>query len=118
MTKTLGEYCEKYRHSTMSTVTIASLSNENVDVPAVTNINQKLQFWWEASLLIQLVWKLLMFCVGWCYWVCPFKACGDQIPIIIFGVWDVTVFDGRDKNINTKRKVLIYVLFYNSGTKN
>ena len=51
MTKTLGEYCETYRHSTMYTVTIASLSNENVDVPAVTNSNQKLQFSLDGRLL-------------------------------------------------------------------
>ena len=37
MNKTLGEYYEKYRHSSMYTVTIASLGNENVDVPAITN---------------------------------------------------------------------------------
>ena len=41
--------------------------------------------------------KLLMSCVAWCYWVSPFKACGDQLPIIIFGVWDVTVFVCHDK---------------------
>ena len=48
MNKTLGEYYEKYRHSSirrsMYTVTIASLSNENVDVPAIMNSNQKLHF--------------------------------------------------------------------------
>ena len=30
-------------------------------------------------------------------WVSPFKECGDQLLIIIFGVWDVTVFVGHDK---------------------
>ena len=44
MTKTLGEYYEKCRHSTMYTVAIASLSNENIDVPTATNSNQTLQF--------------------------------------------------------------------------
>ena len=44
MNKALGEYYEKYRHSSMYTVTIASLSNENVDVPAIMNSNQKVHF--------------------------------------------------------------------------
>ena len=43
MNKTLGEYYEKYRHS-MYTVTIAILSIDNVDVPAIMNRNQKLYF--------------------------------------------------------------------------
>ena len=34
MNKTLGDYYEKYRHS-MYTVTIVSLSIDNVDVPAI-----------------------------------------------------------------------------------
>ena len=51
MTKTLGEFYKKYRHSIMYTVTIASLSNENVDVPAVTNSNQKLYFSVDGRLL-------------------------------------------------------------------
>ena len=51
MTKTLGECYEKYRHSTMYTVTIVSLSNENVDVSAVTNSNRKLQFLLDGRLL-------------------------------------------------------------------
>ena len=57
MNKTIGEYYENYRHSSMYTVTIASLSNENVDVPAIMNSNQKLHFSLEreASLIIQLV---------------------------------------------------------------
>ena len=51
MNKTLGEYYEKYRHSNMYTVTIASLSNENVDVPAIMNSNQKLHFSLDGKLL-------------------------------------------------------------------
>ena len=51
MNKTLGEYYEKYRHSSMYTVTIASLSNENVDVPAITDSNQKLLFLLDGKLL-------------------------------------------------------------------
>ena len=51
MTKTLGEYYEKYRHSTMYTVTITSLSNENIDVPTATNGNQTLQFSLDGTLL-------------------------------------------------------------------
>ena len=44
MNKTIGEYYEKHRHSSMYTVTIGSLSDENVDVPAIMNSNQKLHF--------------------------------------------------------------------------
>ena len=51
MNKTLGEYYEKYRHSSMYTVTIASLSNENVDVPDIMNSNQKLHFLLDGKLL-------------------------------------------------------------------
>ena len=51
MNKTIGEYYEKYRHSSMYTVTIASLSNENVDVPAIMNSNQKLHFRLKGKLL-------------------------------------------------------------------
>ena len=51
MTKTLGEYYEKCRHSTMYTVAIASLSNENIDVPTATNSNQTLQFSLDETLL-------------------------------------------------------------------
>jgi len=49
MNKTLGEYYEKYRHSNMYTVTIASLSNENV--PDIMNSNQKLHFLLDGKLL-------------------------------------------------------------------
>ena len=51
MNKTLGEYYEKYRHRSMYTVTLASLSNENVDVPAIMNSNQKLHFPLDGKLL-------------------------------------------------------------------
>ena len=51
MNKTLGEYYEKYRHRSMYTVTIASLSNENIDVPTATNSNQTLQFSLDGTLL-------------------------------------------------------------------
>ena len=51
MNKALGEYYEKYRHSSMYTVTIASLSNENVDVLAIMNSNQKLHFSLDEKLL-------------------------------------------------------------------
>ena len=51
MNKTLGEYYEKYRHRSMYTVTIASLSNENNDVPAIMNSNQKLHFPLDKKLL-------------------------------------------------------------------
>ena len=51
MNKTLGEYYEKYRQSSMYMVTIASLSNENVDVPAIMNSNQKLHFPLDGKLL-------------------------------------------------------------------
>ena len=51
MNKTLGEYYEKYRHSSVYTVTIASLSNENVDVPDIMNSNQKLHFLLDGKLL-------------------------------------------------------------------
>ena len=51
MNKTLGEYYEKYRHRSMYTVTIAILSNENVDVPAIMNSNQKLHFPLDGKLL-------------------------------------------------------------------
>ena len=51
MNKTLGEYYEKYRHRGMYTVNIASLSNENVDVPATMNSNQKLHFSLDGKLL-------------------------------------------------------------------
>ena len=51
MNKALGEYYEKYRHSSMYTVTIASLSNENVDVPDIMNSNQKLHFLLDRKLL-------------------------------------------------------------------
>ena len=51
MNKTLGEYYEKYRHRSMYTITIASLSNENVDVPAIMNSNQKLHFPLDGKLL-------------------------------------------------------------------
>ena len=37
MNKALGEYYEKYRHGSMYTVTIVSLSIDNVDVPAIMN---------------------------------------------------------------------------------
>ena len=50
MNKTLGEYYEKYRHS-MYTVTIAILSIDNVDVPAIINRNQKLHFSLDGKLL-------------------------------------------------------------------
>ena len=50
MNKTLGEYYEKYRHS-MYTVTIAILSIDNVDVPAIINRNQKLHFSLDGNLL-------------------------------------------------------------------
>ena len=53
MNKTLGEYYEKYRHSSVYTVTIASLSNENVDVPAIMNSNQKLHFFSLDGKLLQ-----------------------------------------------------------------
>ena len=51
MNKALGEYYEKYRHRSVYTVTIASLSNENVDVPAIMNSNQKLHFPLDGKLL-------------------------------------------------------------------
>ena len=51
MTKTLGEYYEKYTHSIMYTVTRASLSNENAEALAVTNSNGKLQFLLDGRLL-------------------------------------------------------------------
>ena len=51
MNKTLGEYYENYRHSSMYMVTIVSLSNENVDVPAIMNSNQKLHFPLDGKLL-------------------------------------------------------------------
>ena len=52
MNKTLGEhYTKKYRHSSMYTVTIASLRNGNVDVPAIMNSNQKLYFSLDGKLL-------------------------------------------------------------------
>ena len=48
MNKTLGEYYEK---CSMYTVTIASLSSENVDVAAVMNSNWKLHFSLDGRLL-------------------------------------------------------------------
>ena len=51
MNKALGEYYEKYRHSSMYTVTIASLSNENVDFPAKMNSNQRMHFLLYGKLL-------------------------------------------------------------------
>ena len=50
MNKTLGEYYEKYTHRSMYTVTMASLSNENVDVPTIMNSNQKLHFSLDGKL--------------------------------------------------------------------